>query len=323
MRMVIITLIFLTHTNIFGQINVGSIEHVKLNAGEFEQVNLNKLKSSKTLFIYRDSDTANLESFKSMLDEVWDYTELEFISYKEYSTNTYDENYSFFTIGWDHKETTSSIGMNSENTYIYLTLWMNKENEKLTFCRIELYPTFTTYQNPVMYSEKYVNLMMKYIYEETILHNWNLLYLTNALQFVNEKLTKSYEHWLFKSAVYADISFLKNDTLYIPEYALTIFDAFTGDESEKQNMNKLVKKYPYPYKFLSIEELSNKVLNSEKPFYYLSYIKSSSDKFVSIVNTKTGELLYSDYSAGSYNLKDKDFNKLAKKIKQSALPKSF
>lgn len=321
--MVIITLIFLTHTNIFGQINVGSIEHVKLNAGEFEQVNLNKLKSSKTLFIYRDSDTANLESFKSMLDEVWDYTELEFISYKEYSTNTYDENYSFFTIGWDHKETTSSIGMNSENTYIYLTLWMNKENEKLTFCRIELYPTFTTYQNPVMYSEKYVNLMMKYIYEETILHNWNLLYLTNALQFVNEKLTKSYEHWLFKSAVYADISFLKNDTLYIPEYALTIFDAFTGDESEKQNMNKLVKKYPYPYKFLSIEELSNKVLNSEKPFYYLSYIKSSSDKFVSIVNTKTGELLYSDYSAGSYNLKDKDFNKLAKKIKQSALPKSF
>tara|TARA_B100000963_G_C22520280_1_gene622722 strand:- start:76 stop:1032 length:957 start_codon:yes stop_codon:yes gene_type:complete len=317
MRIVVIALIFLTNTNIHGQINVGPIEYVKLKTGEFEQANLNKLKSSKTLFVYRNSDIVNLELFKSTLKEVWDYNELEFISYEEYSSNTYDENYSFFTIGGLHKVKTSSSGMVSEYTYIYLTLWMNNGNEKLTFCRIELYPTFVTFQKANMYVEDDVNLMMDHLYEESKLHNWNFLYLKNALQLVNEKLSKSDEHWLFNCEVYSDLSHLKNNTLYIPEYTLIKFAAFTGDESKRHNVKKLFKNYPYPYKILSMEELSEKALHSEKPLYYLSYIKSCTDKFVSVVNAKTGELLYSDYSPASYNIKDKNLKKLAKKIKQS------
>jgi hypothetical protein len=314
MRIVIIALIFLANTNIFGQINIGPIEQVKLETGEFDQANLNKLKNTKTLFIYRDSDTENLELFKATLNEIWDYTELEFISYEEYSSNTYDENYSFFTIGGLHKRKVTSNGTVIENTYLYLTLWMNNKNEKLTFCRIELYPTYPTYREAKMHVKNDVNLMMKHLYEESKLHNWNLVYLKNALQLVNKKLTKSDEHWLFNSEVYSDLSHLKNDTLYIAEYTLIKFSMFTGDESKRHNVKKLFKKYPYPYKVISVEELSEKVLNSEKPIFYLSYIKSSTDKFVSVVNAQTGELLYSDYSPTSYNIKDSDIQKLAKEI---------
>lgn len=314
MRIVIISLILLATTNTFGQINVGPNENYQLKTGEFEQANLNKLKSSKTLFVYRDSDNVNLELFESTLSEVWDYTELEFVSYKEYTSRTYDESYSFFTIGGRHQIKTSSSDMVTRNTHIFLTLWMINGNKKLTFCRIELYPTFTTYQK-AKDTEDNVSLMVKHLYEESKLHNWNLLYLKNALQLVNEKLTKSDEHWIANSEVYSDLSHLKNDTLYIPEYTLIKFGAFTGDESKRHNVKKLFKKYPYPYKVLSMEELLEKALHSEKPLYYLSYIKSSTDKYVSVVNAKTGELLYSDYSPVSYNIKDKDFKKLAKEIK--------
>lgn len=314
MKSLFYLLIILGISNVYGQINVGPIEHVKKNVGEFETADLEKLRETKTLFLYRDSDEDDLELFKSSLREAWDYTELEFASYKEFSSNTYDEDYSFFTIGGLHKTKTSSSGMVTENTYFYLTLWMLVDGEKKSFCRIELYPTFPTYQKASMYASRNKEKMMKSLYGESILHNWNIFSLKNALQFVNNKLEKSTEHWVFNSEVYADLSVLTKETLYIPDYTLIKFSPMTGDESRTHSAKKLMKNYPYNYEIVSVDELTDMIATTHQPFYYLSYIKSSTDKFISIVNSETGEVLYSNYSPVSYNIKSKDIKAITKAI---------
>ena len=74
-------------TNIFcynisnSQVNVGSIEYVKLKPGVFESEDLLKLKSSKTIFIYRLND--NLEELKRAINEIWTITEISFIPFSE------------------------------------------------------------------------------------------------------------------------------------------------------------------------------------------------------------------------------------------------
>ena len=66
---------------------------------------------------------------------------------------------------------------------------------------------------------------------------------------------------------------------------------------------------------ISPEELSDKILNSDKPFYYMKVYKNSSDKIVTIINSATGEYLYSDYSGMAYFFKDKDVKELNGNLK--------
>ncbi|MBK8966627.1 MAG: hypothetical protein IPM36_08060 [Lewinellaceae bacterium] len=61
---------------------------------------------------------------------------------------------------------------------------------------------------------------------------------------------------------------------------------------------------------ISNAELNRKIIEETEPFYYLVYIKSSTDKYVSVYNSQTGDLVYTTYTGISYNLKDKDLGKL-------------
>lgn len=315
MRTLILLFAFFSSFQIYGQINVGSIEQVKFKPGKLDQEDLNGLKESKTIFLYRESDKENLESFKSALKEAWNYTELEFVAYNEFSTNDYDKSYSFFTIGGVHKAIMSSSGMSLDHVHVYLTLWKNNGKEDKTYCRIELYTSFSTYLSAMKFGSN-EKRMEKFLYDESSIHNWNTLYLKNALQFVSDKLENDTEHWLFESNVYSDMSVLSKSTLYIPKYTLIRFAPMTGDESKRHDAEKLLKNYPYPHEIVPMDELLDRAKDSDEPFYYLSYIKSNTDKFITIVNGVTGEILYSDYSGGSYNIKSKDFKSIAKAIKK-------
>ena len=137
----------------------------------------------------------------------------------------------------------------------------------------------------------------------------------NYLQVVNGYLNDSSERWLYKSDTKnKGLKALKNKTLYIPDYALTYFNPYTGDESTKQDEAKIFKKYPFKYELISADKLSKKIMTEEKSFYYMAYVKSSTDKYLTIFNSKTGKIVYSKYKPTSYNVKDSDFKDLAKSI---------
>jgi len=62
--------------------------------------------------------------------------------------------------------------------------------------------------------------------------------------------------------------------------------------------------------------LNSKILSEKNAFYYVQYVKSSTDKFVSVINSSTGEIVYSVYTPVSYNIKSDDLEDLQKKIQK-------
>ena len=92
------------------------------------------------------------------------------------------------------------------------------------------------------------------------------------------------------------------------------FNKFTGDESKKHEEKDIFEDYTLKYKLLPMKELSDKILTDKTPFYYMVYIKSSTDKFVTVYNAATSEIIYSVYTTTSYNLKSSDLKDLQKTI---------
>jgi hypothetical protein len=90
-----------------------------------------------------------------------------------------------------------------------------------------------------------------------------------------------------------------------------------GDESKRHVEKELFSDYELKYKIIPTKELNDRVLEDKEEFYYLMYVKSSSFKYVSVVNSRTGECIYSKFNTGAYNLKSGDIKDLSKKIKKS------
>ena len=275
------------------QIGVGSKEMVKMKPGKFKKEDLKLLKSSKTIFLYDKDD--DVEKLKKAIKPVWKITPISFVSYKDFN-NLNLENTSVFSSKGFTTNVYNSGALSRSHSHGYLNLWLNVKNKKgkikrKSFCRVELHDSN---------------------------ENWEPGFIRAYLANVNDLLEKESERWLYLSESKPELNELKNNTLYIPDYVLTKFNAFTGDTSKKHNVEDIMKSYPYDYKIIKTTELSDKILVSDRnPIYFLVYVKSSTDKYVSIYNSKTGKLVYSDYKGIQYNLNKSDFKKLAKAIKRS------
>lgn len=296
---------------VFSQINVGATDDPKMKPEPIKQSSLELLKKTKTLFIYRDGDEKQLEKFKSTISKSWTYTTLEFMSFNKFLKSNLKGNYSYFMLGG--RQVTSSSG---DYTYLYLTLWLKSGGEVLNFCRIELSSDFQTMVNAQKYIGKEDLKMMKYLYSDAILYNWNTFFIKNSLQHVNKKLIKNETRWLYKTDIsHPDLSKVRSHTLYIPDYTLIKYKPFSGNEEQRHDIKKLMKRYPGDYKLVTVSQLNKIIQESSKPVYYLSYIKSSTDKYVNVIEGKTGEFVYSKYSPVSYNIKEKDIVRIASATK--------
>lgn len=291
---------------------------------------INRLKKSVTYVAMKDTASEVVQPYKEIFRKYWTISKVEFILYNDILKYVSDDA-SFFTIGG--YTTTSTFmrmsaqggqrpGLSYENTHLYYELWVcdpkvlekwknrkKKKDElpdsvKKIIGRIELYTDFETLAKP------------ENIYQSDYdggghIYNWGPGYLKNDIQLLMTLLEKEEKRWLFKSETdERQIKKLKKETLYVPDYVLIKFNKFNGDESKRHDEKDLLSDYKLPYKLISNAELNRKIIEETEPFYYLVYIKSSTDKYVSVYNSQTGELVYTTYTGISYNLKDKDFGKL-------------
>ncbi|WP_237274670.1 hypothetical protein [Tenacibaculum ovolyticum] len=166
------------------------------------------------------------------------------------------------------------------------------------------------------YSEKENNIFSKILYTKDIFRNYKPGFLKNYFQKINTQLTKNEKYWLYGSDHTNEIKELKNKTLYIPKYLDIKFHPFKGTESSEgdERIKKLLEKYQHKYEVIKANDISEKIMNNEE-FYYLRYVRMNTDRFIQIVNSKNGEIIYREYIHGmSYNLKSKNFKKLNKTI---------
>ena len=102
---------------------------------------------------------------------------------------------------------------------------------------------------------------------------------------------------------------LKKDTLFIPDFAFIEYSSYSGDvpfmvdkNKEKKNIKEYINEknffnnYKYPFKIISSNELSDKLINSKTPFFYFLYSVNYMGKFITIVNSLNGENVYATSS---------------------------
>jgi len=300
----------------YSQINVGSNEIVQFNPGKFDPEDLEKLKASKTLFVYRETD--NIQELKKAIQEVWTLTEISFIPHSDLTKKDF-QNASIFSIS-GFNTVYKPFNRTYDNTHVYLSLWMNVENAKgkkvsKTFCRIELHPTPKDYH---AISDMNDNKVMDYLYTSAKLENWNSGFLKNYLQLVNDHLKTGTTRWLFLGDKKPELKSLTTATLYVPDYILTKFEAFKKEHKNTLDKEEIFGDHPYKYEIVSANDLSNKIMTSEAPIYYLTYVKSGTDLFLSIVNSRTGSIVYSSYKPSSYNVSSLHFKLIASAIKSQS-----
>lgn len=284
---------------------------------DFKKGDYKLIRSKKTVFVI---DEFVASEFETMLSSFWDLNKYVVISRKEYEKTKADyltEEYAIFEFEGDVVTTTSSSGMTNEYLHLMYKYYyysdIKVKNDKTKFDTNEVAAIFFGGNAEGMWgiirSKTFYNL-------DENLYNYKLGFMKNYLQFINTTLKD--EWYSFAYATEYDkkkIKALKTATLYIPDYINIKYNAFKGTDSERESPDELLKKYKYKYEFIDTDELNEKILSATEDFYYLMYTKVNSQKFVSVVNGKTGEIVYREYDILSYNISAKDLGELNNSIK--------
>jgi len=325
---ILILLGLCAHAN--AQINVGSNAIATMNkAGRLSEDDMNDLKKTTTLFTlqYRDYDV--LRAYEKMIGEVWTITKFKIIKPDEMSQYLHKKGYSFFSFGGFYTTTARNGGPSRQlfSQHITYDLWtpdINKNGklkENNYYSRIMLYPDAKVFEKAmVSYGSRLADKMENFFYNEAVFYNWGPGFLKGYLKTVNDVLTQQDTRGGFTSDEDDDaLANLKKDTLYVPDYVNVTYNPFTGtdsapDEDDKDDDKDANTSYPYHIKYITNTQLNDMLTERTDPFYYLVYVRSSTDKFVDVYRSDKG-LIYSRYKAVSYNFKNKDLGKIAKAIR--------
>lgn len=285
------------------------------NAGEID-----KIKIGTTFFAMKDPASLKAAAYIEAIQKNWSLSKVAFIKYTDVEKNIAPNN-SFVTIG---AKMTSSSSSEVTETNFSLEFWttdgtfildpkkrkhFNQDN-KILLATVELFSDNTSQNNP--------SSLYKMDYDANgHLKNWSASILGNYIQQVVTLLNKAEireakTEYLNK----IELNKLNSQTLFIPDYVLTKFSKTSDDESKKYSEKELTEGCSLSCKFMSTEELNNKIVTEISAFYYLLLIKTNTNKCITVTNSITGEIIYSSYSNSSSNFKASDLKDLQKVIQK-------
>lgn len=283
----------------FGQLEISNIQ-------DFEA-----FKNTTTIVFMPAADTSKHLKYRKILEENWSLTPLKFISYNQYVKLKNKDGYSYLLFGDDRVSNGTAT-----SSYVYLELWTwvkpdGVTKKKRQIARMELYPdTETTYDPSLIYDYRFDT--------EGHIFNWSPGLLKNYIQMIHFYVDRAQKRTQYMPENdFDELLKLKDETLYIPEYVL---DTYNGSlvKTGQQSKNELLRKYPYSYKFVDGDQLSEKILKTTEPFYYLLFVRSNADKYVAVVEAQSGKIIYSRFRPISYNLRSNDLRRLTKAIEKAA-----
>ncbi len=277
-----------------------------------------KIKQGTTYFAMKDPASPAAAAYVAAIKKAWSLSKVECIKYTDVEKNIAPNN-SFVTLGANM--TTSNSTLAATETRMYLELWTTNgkftydpkkrrhfnQADKIVVATIELFADYYAQNNP--------SAMYKMEYDAAgHFKNWGAGVLSNYLQQLCTLLEKGNEcNAKTEIANTAELQKMAGSTLFVPDYVLTKFGKNSDDESKKYPEKEIFDGYTLAYKVLSTAELNEKIVNSTTPFYYLLYIKTLSEKFVTVTNAQTGEIVYLGYTAAAANFKNADMKALQKK----------
>jgi hypothetical protein len=150
------------------------------------------------------------------------------------------------------------------------------------------------------------------------LYHWNPGLIKNYLQQLCEVL-KSGKKVDFHDDVTdkAKLKELSTKTLYCPEDNFNKMGTFVR-AGKTVDVKDVFEDYKFDYKTISDKDIGEKILNDKEPFYYIIFLRNSTSKLIEVVNSQTGEVIYSRYDRSMFipNLKSGDLKDLYKAVKK-------
>ncbi|MDG4715670.1 MULTISPECIES: hypothetical protein [Winogradskyella] len=335
----LISFALLFFINSFSQVSIGP-RHVG-KSKKFPKERLGKFKNTETIFVL--SDIIDTETYEKLLSDSWDITSYQLVKREDFNLLNYlDGNYSFANLEGYHKQKQMKSGAIVDYIYIYINFFMldneglKKDIKKLdpeskkyerklnkaissnreNIARVDLFPK-DTFLPTALSSD--TSVIMDSIYSRDVFYNYKSGFLKNYFQKVNDQLKTGEEYWMYDNDYLPELKNLSKQTLYIPNYHLIKYNPWKMTAKEdKDDFKDTFDSYDYKFEFQDEDEIDRRILAGEE-FYYLRFVRVNSQKFIHIVNSKTGEIVYRNYVAGmlsSYNLKKrhvKDINSHIKK----------
>lgn len=281
---------------------------------------ISKVKTGTTFFAMKDPVSPKVAAYVDAIKKNWTLSKVECIKYTDVEKNIAPNN-TFVTIGAKMLNSNSTA---LTETNFFLEFWTTdgkfvydpkkrkhfNQDDKILIASIELFSDVTTQNNP--------STLYKIDYDASgHLKNWSASILGNYIQQVVGLLNKgevreTKTEFLNKT----ELGKLNSQTLFIPEYVLIKFSKNSDDDSKKYDPKELTEGSGLSCKFIPTEELNDKIASDTTAFYYLLFIKTNTDKYVTITNSLTGEIVYSAYSSSSGNFKASDLKDILKAIQK-------
>ncbi len=335
-QLIILACLFML-TALSAQVSIGP-RHIG-KSKNFPKGRLDKFKGTETIFVL--SDIIDNATYKKTLSDSWDITPYKLVNRDDFDILEYSNgNYSFANLEGHHVIKTTKSGAQVDYLYIYIKFFMldaeglNKDISKLkksskkyqkklnkaistnkeNIARVDLFPK-DTFLPTALSSE--TSVIMDSIYSKDVFYNYKSGFLKNYFQKVNNQLKEGEEYWMYENDFLPELKKLAKETLYIPNYHLIKFNPWKMKATkDKESFEKVFESYEHKFKFQDENEIDRRILAGEE-FYYLRFVRVNSQKFIHIVNSKTGEVIYRNYVAGmlsSYNLKSRHLKDINSKI---------
>jgi len=309
--------LFLFAISTFAQISVGTknVEHPsKFNLNDWA-----KYKTLKTYFVIRESDKKNESLIRSILQDVWKFNSYEIIDFDQYKLMPEDGGAIFFGLrNYNTKfmsyPTSDLAGRDVESNNIKIELWRNLPKGKYHLISEDVLAYMIITSTPdfglELRNRKTADAFEYICKSDVEVQEWGWGFIKNILQEMNRRIIANEPRWEFQKEIDKDkIHELKSEILYVPSN----IDLFFEQYREKPKFETYAGKEII---FLSPKELSDKILKSGTKFYYLQFHSpNSGKKVVSIINSVTGEYLYTDFTKTSPYFSEKDISILNSVIK--------
>lgn len=310
-----------------------SFAQVEVDRGKKRDNNFGRFTANTTYFVL--PDTYSVQEYQTVLEQAWDITPFQIISFQEYVNGAYPDGVNLAKFGGytvkhfrrerEFKSNPNSAMVNKQKgvgeVFLHFNISLPKKDakdasERHILAGVWMFPqsyyalSLLALDEPSVIAEK--------MYTNSAFHNFSPALLKNYLQRVNA-LIKSKTEIDIKDDIDAPaLAKLKTKTLYIPEFSTIYIDPYRGQEKvDKEEAEDALKGYDYDYKFITDNELNQKILNGED-IYYLRYVRFNSTKIMEVVNAASGDVIYKeDYTGLKYNLKKKHYRKLSKAVKKA------
>lgn len=318
-------LLILLVVNSYGQINVGkSKSWANIYVTELKQNVFDEIKNSKTIFVIPNELDEN--GFKKIINDVWTINDIVFVTEDNFEDNKFSKNVIIKLINQEGRKDKVIIGSaepdKTVKEYIIFNFSLFTPSQNRAVAQIFFTPNIkkreiiTNSSNRKSALEKIIiKKKQKKNKEIAGFYNFDLGYIKNYFQFLNNRLennlnVKLRDYYVDKH----EVKNLKKSILFAPEWMMKRYDPFSSSIKRIEKPEKYFSKYKYNYEVISNEELNNKILNSKEDFYYLMHTQVNENKIISVINGKTGNMIYRKTSKTSYNIQPKDISHLNKEI---------